>query len=237
MQYLRQLLRGVLPQRRPFNEVPQTVHAEPLSEGTFAMRKRWVVLAVAAIGVLGASIAYASIPDQSGVIHGCRNNGSGVLRVIDSGQTCSPAESSLDWVQSAGFEVFRSDGVSPPVEITAVAPDPFQHVMTLPLSPGSYEINNFVEVQKDSGDGLVVCVTVVAPGFASFVGRTAMGTAPGDLRWVTMSGAGLFGFATGGQAELLCRQRSGATGAHPFVVEADISAVRIGTVSQHEDGF
>jgi hypothetical protein len=201
------------------------------------MRKRWIVLAVTVIAVLGASIAYASIPDPSGVIHGCRNNGSGVMRVIDSGQTCTPAESSLDWVQSAGFEVYRSDGFSPPVEITAVAPDPFQHVMTLPLSSGSYAISTDVEVQKDSGDGLVVCITAVAPDFLTWVGRTAMGTAPGDLRWGTMSGTGLYGFANGGQAELLCRQRSGATGAHPVVVEGDISAVRIGTISQHEVGF
>ena len=201
------------------------------------MRKRWIVLAVAVIGVVSGSIAYASIPDPSGVIHGCRNNGSGVLRVIDSGQTCSPAESSFDWVQSAGFEVYRSFGFSPPVEITAVAPDPPQHVMTLPLSPGSWEISTTVEVQKDSGDGVVACFTQVAPGFVTWAGRTAMGTAPGDLRWVTMSGTGLYEFANGGQAELMCRQRTGAIGSNPLVVEADISAVRIGTVKQHEDGF
>jgi hypothetical protein len=201
------------------------------------MRKRWIVLTVTVIAVVGASIAYASIPEPSGVIHGCRNNGSGVLRVIDSDQTCSPAESSLDWVQSAGFEVYRSDGFSPHVEITAVAPEPAQHVMTLSLSPGSYEINTFVEVQKDSGDGVVSCFTRVAPGFVTWAGRTAMGTAPGDLRWVTMSGTGLYGSASGVQAELLCRQQAGATGAHPVVVQTDISAVRIGTVSQHEDGF
>jgi hypothetical protein len=201
------------------------------------MRKRWIVLTVTVIAVVGASIAYASIPDSSGVIHGCRNNGSGVLRVIDSGQTCTPAESSLDWVQSAGLEVYRSDGFSPPVEITAVGPGPAQHVMTLSLSPGAYEINTFVEVQKDSGDGLVACFTSVAPGFVTWVGRTAMGTAPGDIRWVTTSGTGLYTFANGGQAELLCRQRTGATGAIPVVVQADISAVRIGTISQHEDGF
>jgi hypothetical protein len=35
----------------------------------------------------------------------------------------------------------------------------------------------------------------------------------------------------------MCRQRAGATGANPLVVEADINAVRIGTISQHEDGF
>lgn len=206
-------------------------------ERRFTMRKRWIVLALTIIGVAGASIAYASIPEPSGVIHGCRHNSTGLLRVIDSGETCRSGESPLDWVQSAGFEVYRSFGFSPPVEITAVAPDPPQHVMTLPLSPGSYQISTLVDVQKESGDGVVVCSTQVAPGFVTFAGRTAMGTAPGDLRWATMSGTGLYEFANGGQAELVCRQRAEATGANPLVVEADISAVRIGSVSQHEDGF
>jgi hypothetical protein len=202
----------------------------------FHKRFLFPIIAVAVL-IGGVAVAYAAIPDSQGIIHGCRNNGSGVLRVIDSGQTCSTAESSLDWVQSAGFEVYRSPGFSPPVEITAVAPDPFQHVMTLPLSPGSYAISTSVEVQKESGDGVLICYTRVAPGFATWLGRTAMGTAPGDLRWVTMSGTGLYGFADSGQAELLCRQQTGATGAYPVVLGADISAVRIGTVSQHEDGF
>jgi hypothetical protein len=199
------------------------------------MRKRWIVLTVTVIAVLGASIAYASIPDPSGVIHGCRNNGSGVMRVIDSGQTCTPAESSLDWVQSAGFEVYRSFDFSPPVEITAVTPGR-QHVMSLTLQPGSYEISTSIEAQKDSGDGVLVCLTFTDTNFATSVQRQAMGTEPGDSRWLTASGTGLAVFPNGGTAELVCRQRPGATGANPLVVQADISAVRIGTVSQHEDG-
>jgi hypothetical protein len=59
---------------------------------------------------------------------------------------------------------------------------------------------------------------------------------PGDSRWLTASGTGLAYFPNGGTAELVCRQRPGATGANPLFVQADISAVRIGTVSQHEDG-
>ena len=188
------------------------------------------------VAVVGGGIAYASIPDESGVIHGCRNKTSGMLRVIDSGQTCRPAESSLDWVQSAGFEVFRSFGFSPSVEITAVAPDAHQHVMSLTLPPGSYEVSTYADVQKDSGDGVLTCVTFTAPFFAASVARVAMGTAPGDSRWSTVSGTGLAGLPDGGVVELKCRQLAGATGANPRVIEADISAVRIGTISQHEDG-
>jgi hypothetical protein len=199
------------------------------------MKKRYIAIAVIAVVAGGAAIAYAAIPDSKGIIHGCRNNGSGLLRVIDTGQTCLASETPLDWVQSAGFEVYRSFGFSPPVEITAVAPAS-QHVMTLTLQPGSYQITTSVEVQKDSGNGDLVCFTRTAPGFATSVQRGAMGTDPGDSRLLTMSGTGLFDFADGGDAELRCRQNAGATGANPLVIETDITAVRIGTISQHEDG-
>jgi hypothetical protein len=200
------------------------------------MKKRYISIAVIALVVGGAAIAYAAIPDSKGIIYGCRNNGSGVLRVIDSGQTCLRSETALDWVQSAGFEVYRSPGFSPPVEITAVNPDDFQHVMSLTLQPGSYQISTSVEVQKDSGDGVLACLTLTAPGFASSIERAAMGTDPGDSRWLEMSGTGLADFPSGGTAELKCRQRPGPTGANPVVDGADITAVRIGTISQHEDG-
>jgi hypothetical protein len=155
-----------------------------------------------------------------------------MLRVINSGQTCLSSETALDRVQSAGFEVFRSAGFQPPVEITAVAPSDFQHVMTLSLQPGSYEISTYFEAQKDSGDGVLVYLTLTRPGFATSLDRDAMGTDPGDSRLLTMSGTGLADFPSGGTAELSCRQRAGATGANPV---ADISAVRIGTITQGPD--
>ncbi len=201
------------------------------------MSKRYIAIVVA-VAVGGVAVAYAAIPDSKGVIHGCRNSGSGLLRVIDSGQTCSASESSLDWVQSAGYEVFRSFGFSPPVEITAVSPAPAQHVMTLTLPPGSYEISTYVEAQKDSGNGVLTCFTFTGPNVATSIQRAAMGTDPGDSRLMTMSGTGLIDFPSGGTAELACRQRTEPaqpTGANPRINAADITAVRIGTITAGED--
>jgi hypothetical protein len=47
-------------------------------------------------------IAYASIPDQNGVIHGCYNTARGTLRVIDTAtQTCNAgAETAVQWNQT-----------------------------------------------------------------------------------------------------------------------------------------
>jgi len=59
--------------------------------------RRVLVLSFGLIA-LAAGIAYATIPDSAGVIHGCyRNNGQ--LRVIDSsnGGACNNNETGLDW--------------------------------------------------------------------------------------------------------------------------------------------
>src|SRR6185312_9770580 len=56
-------------------------------------------LAIAA-GVLLvlAGVAYATIPDSSGAIHGCYARSGGSLRVIDATVTnCKAGETSLDW--------------------------------------------------------------------------------------------------------------------------------------------
>jgi hypothetical protein len=77
------------------------------------LRKRAGRLAMIAALVLATAggVAYATIPDSSGLIHGCYSKfvGSGPtlvttgqLRVIDTdlGQTCKPTEQALNWNQS-----------------------------------------------------------------------------------------------------------------------------------------
>jgi hypothetical protein len=63
------------------------------------MKRLLATLAAAGVA-LGAGIAYASIPDSTGMIHGCYANKDGSLRVIDtgSGGTCdAKKETALDW--------------------------------------------------------------------------------------------------------------------------------------------
>jgi hypothetical protein len=65
------------------------------------MRKLIIGLVAGAI-LATTGIALASIPDSNGVIHGCRDNKSGDLRVIDTdaGQTCKSSETALTWNQT-----------------------------------------------------------------------------------------------------------------------------------------
>jgi hypothetical protein len=65
------------------------------------MLRRSVVLAVvaAALAAVGG-VAYASIPDSSGVIHACYLRSGGSLRVVDASVTgCKSTETALNWNQ------------------------------------------------------------------------------------------------------------------------------------------
>jgi hypothetical protein len=65
------------------------------------MGKIIVAASIVVAALIGGSVAYASIPDSSGVIHGCYNNYTGALRIIDSGaSSCYADETGLNWNQS-----------------------------------------------------------------------------------------------------------------------------------------
>jgi hypothetical protein len=66
------------------------------------IRPAFVALAIVGIALVAGGIAYAAIPDGSGVIHGCYQKNQGTLRVIDTGttQTCSSSEAPLTWSQT-----------------------------------------------------------------------------------------------------------------------------------------
>ena len=59
--------------------------------------RRLAIVAVSLLIVTG--VAYAAIPDSSGVIHGCYATKNGALRVIDSSGKCTNAELPLKWNQ------------------------------------------------------------------------------------------------------------------------------------------
>lgn len=66
------------------------------------MRRRAIIGALLLVGVaMAGGVAYATIPDANSVIHGCRNNATGLLRVIDPDtDSCRTSESPLDWNQA-----------------------------------------------------------------------------------------------------------------------------------------
>jgi hypothetical protein len=63
--------------------------------------RRSSIIAVVVVGAAAGGIAYASIPDSKGVIHGCYRKTSGQLIVIDSsGKGCEEGWTPLTWSQT-----------------------------------------------------------------------------------------------------------------------------------------
>ena len=61
---------------------------------------RMVLIPATVLGIVAAGTAYASIPDNTGVIHGCYTNKGGLVRVIDTPkQSCTSLETSISWNQ------------------------------------------------------------------------------------------------------------------------------------------
>jgi hypothetical protein len=61
--------------------------------------RRGIAVMVVLAALVAAGVAYGSIPDSSGVIHGCYLKSGGSLRVIDSASKCSSNETSVNWNQ------------------------------------------------------------------------------------------------------------------------------------------
>jgi hypothetical protein len=201
------------------------------------IRRRGLLLlaaAGAAIGLAGG-IAYASIPDASGVIHGCRNNGSGLLRVIDSaGQSCTQAETPLNWVQSSGHEVFR---FSSPVEITGTNRATGNHVMTLNLPGGAYVVTTQITA-TGAGDWAVICSSLAAHdvrGPQEGDAQAAIGTGAGDSRLTSFLSTFTANIPSGDGLSLSCWKVGAGSGANPVVTVADMVAVKVGAVTTAED--
>jgi hypothetical protein len=67
--------------------------------------RRRTTIIVTMVGLflaLVGGVAYASIPDSNGVIHACRKNTDGSVRVIDTdlGQTCASGWTAFTWNQT-----------------------------------------------------------------------------------------------------------------------------------------
>lgn len=115
------------------------------------------VVAYLALGVALAAaggVAYSSIPDAQGVIHGCYDNANGTLRVIDTDGSglCRGGETALDWNQQgqpgltghtgppgpAGVALTYGKSAQGPVALPS--PGQVKTIATLSVPAGSYAI-------------------------------------------------------------------------------------------------
>jgi hypothetical protein len=113
-------------------------------------RARWVLLGAIAVGLAAEGIAYASIPDAGGVIHGCYQKNSGQLRIIDTdtGGACLGSETPLGWSQTGPTGTTGPTGATGPTGPqgpgassfkTTLPQDGAFHDLLVEISPGSVD--------------------------------------------------------------------------------------------------
>ena len=152
-----------------------------------------ITLLVAAVAA--GAVAYAAIPDESGMIHGCYSTKDGALRVIDpaAGGSCNTSkESSLTWNQtgpegppgpSAGFQAAKRAQVD---LLQGAADTTIVSIADLPA--GSYIITGHTAAVNFDGSvqGYVRCGIKAAGensfGAANFPG-SATSLAPASSAW------------------------------------------------------
>ena len=116
------------------------------------LRKRLAALVgLLSLGAAGYGIAYATIPDASGVIHGCRDNTYGYTRIIDTdaGTTCTSSETPVSWAAGSrtSYYVNTSSAV-------VVAPGQSSGLQTIHCNTGDTAVGG--GVRSTSQPGLVL---------------------------------------------------------------------------------
>jgi hypothetical protein len=141
-------------------------------------RRRWVVIAASVLVALGASaaIAYATIPDSEGVIHGCYKTVGGALRVIntDEGGACLASETSLAWNQTGPQGEPGPPGQSVDVvmsQATGTATAAGQEVVRqIPLTPGAYTLHATVTGSNSNAFAVVLDCTAYSSAQGTGIG-------------------------------------------------------------------
>jgi hypothetical protein len=101
--------------------------------------------------MLAGGVAYASIPDGNGVVHGCYKPGlNGALSVVDTGagQSCPAGSTSLNWYQSMPqYATVLPPAVDVPAgtEFNDIALCPAGSIL---VSGGYYANNGGMEIQS-----------------------------------------------------------------------------------------
>jgi hypothetical protein len=134
----------------------------------------------AVVTALVGGIAWASIPDSAGVIHGCYAKKGGMLRVLDTGQSCDPkTELALDWSQKGPKGDTGNTGPTGPP-----GPKGDKGDQGLQGVAGKDGLNG-----KDGVDGVSVASTALDPGDKNCPAGGSQFTAAGDNITFACSGA------------------------------------------------
>jgi hypothetical protein len=197
-------------------------------------RKRALVGLSAVLLLIGlGGIAYATIPDSEGVIHGCYRKSTGSLRVIDTdaGETCSSAEKPVSWNQTGPTgPTGPSDAwdAQPVGTVPTGGEDTELNGGVTDLPPGSYLLTGSVTWPPlNAGSASLLCNLQAS-------GTDLTGSTSGGFGTASTEGGGTVSMAgaitvNSGTANLMvvCRQLSGT---EIVFAQARVQAIRVGTL-------
>jgi hypothetical protein len=206
-----------------------------------------ILVAVGALLVVGG-IAYATIPDGGGVIHGCYLKGLGTLRVVDTdkGQAClSKLETPLNWSQTGPqgqqgptgatgatgatgvtgatgpSDVWSVDGYNAGNKNVPPAPSEETLATTATLPAGSYSVQAETSLENNTSASMDYVCDIVDSS-ANIYGESRAST----FDWVTLPVQAVVTLASPDTISFECT----ATGALSEAFNWQLSAIEIGTV-------
>jgi hypothetical protein len=204
------------------------------------MKGKLIKPALFALAIVGAllvagGIAYATIPDGSGVIHACYQKNQGALRVIDTdkAQTCASSESPLTWSQTGPQGQQGPPGPTGPSDVWSVDGYnagfknlPFQTPVNLAttstLPAGSY----FVQAETEAENILSVS-TAYFCDLVDSSNTPYQETRVTSSDWVTIPVQAVVTLASSDTISLQCEAANSA-GTEAF--NWQLAAIKVGTV-------
>ncbi|HWI02812.1 MAG TPA: hypothetical protein VNT52_03150, partial [Acidimicrobiales bacterium] len=188
-------------------------------------------------------IAVAQIPDSSGVIHACRNEASGTVRVINAaaGESCTPREIPLSWNHQgvpgpagpagpagagagagASAEVYFASMPPGPIGLSLTVSAQFTSVISKAVPAGNYKVEARATVLDHFAEPSIA-VECRVPGAFNLV---SIGAHTPNMQLELTSA-----FAhTGGTVDLMCRGAIGDLQQTILVQAATMLITKVDTV-------
>src|SRR5262245_31945593 len=196
------------------------------------MSKTALAVALTTLSALAAGLAYAGIPDDQGVIHGCYN-ASGQLRVVDApGEACGAGQTSINWSQTGPTGPEGPPGPSAAFSGTdpgVLLPDELEPIAELAIpEAGSYvSFAKFYVFNTDIHGGATAFCELVAESDVDELEVGTGGDGGGDVPAASAALNVVHTFAGPGSVQLRC---TGA-GAALSAVAIRITAIKVGSLT------
>lgn len=207
------------------------------------IRPALLALVIAGALMVAGGIAYATIPDSGGVIHGCYEKAWGTLRVIDTGkpQTCSKFETPLNWSQTGPqgsqgpqgiqgpkgptgptgpSDVWTVDGYGAPDKGVGAAPNEETLATTPTLPAGSYFVQAETSLRNDTATPMDYVCDLVDSEANTYSEERATGSP-----WVTLPVQAVVTLASPDTISFECE----GTNSPSEAFNTQLSAIAIGT--------